>query len=487
MKKIFLVAFLIFVFFISSNKVSAEQVTVTTDFFDNVYSNRKKDGITYWGRFAYIKVDGQIAYCLDPANIINTSVYQKSENFGELNLSYLDIRKIENYAYYGYGYEGHTAKEYYMATQQLIWELFPEFTTYYTTRSNQQGDIIDVSSYMQEIKDTIAKYSNPPKIPGYISGKVGQSIMINDENNVLNEYVLEKESPNVSLNGNQLIVNFTEPMVERVIIKRKLRGNYRSFLCLADNNQTVSVLGLNHQDNYYFDVETLPMKKAVLRIYKTDSSTKKLIEDRVKFRIKDLNSNKYFTYNANDIFETDNGILELPFELEEGNYSIEEIEAPYGYYLNDESYDFSIEEDTELIDEKYLDIYFMNKPILCNLIINKINKDTKEPLKGAKFEIYNSSNELIDTITTDDSGKAVLNNLRYGTYYVKEIEAPVGYIIDDAIKTIEINKEETIIDFYNQKIKAPDTNINKNSFPGVIGIFIVAIGVFLIKNIKKSL
>lgn len=485
MKKIGLLVFFIFVFFISFSNVSAKDVTVTTEYIDGVYSNRQKGGMTYWGKFAYIKIDGKIGYCLDPVNIIGTTDYYTSEDFSTLNISDEQLKLLENYAYYGYGYEGHTSKEYYMATQQLIWETIPDFVIYYTTGANKQGDRIDVSSYMQEIKETIASKNKLPNLPSSISGKVGQSMMINDENNVLSDYQLESESPNVSLDGNQLIVNFNEPMTENITLVRKPRDSFISYLCLAEHNQTVSLLGVNNQDKLMFTVETKPLKKAILRVYKKDSLSNNIITSKVKFKIKDLSSNKFFTYKDNMIFETnEDGILKLPFYLEEGNYSIIEVEAPFGYYKEDEELKFSITDDTSLTDEKYLDVDFSNTPMLSKLKIIKIDKDTNETLYGAKFEIYNESNELIGTISTDKQGIAELSDVRYGKYYIKEIQAPDGYIIDTEIKEVIVDDFDVNIKIYNQKVEAPDTNVSKNSLFGFLGLIIITLGILIIKKIK---
>ena len=486
MKKIRLLVFFVFIFLLSVSKASAENVEVTTDFFDGVYSNRQFNGITYWGKFAYIKINGQIGYCLDPSNIIQTTNYYTSDNFSMVGLSDEDIRKIENYAYYGYGYEGHTSKEYYMATQQLIWEVFPDYVIYYTTEGNKQGNVIDISSYMQEIKDTIASNNKYPSLPGNISGKVGQSMMISDKNNILHEYELETNSPNVSIDGNQLIVNFNEPMFETIIIRRKPRNNIKSLLYLANNSQTVSLLGLNHQNKIRFTVETLPLKKAILRVNKKDELSDTNIKSKVKYKIKNRDTNEFFTYNGNMIFEsTEEGLLELPFYLEEGNYSIIEVEAPYGYYKDENEFLFSITEDTELVDDKYLDIDFYNAPILSKLIIKKVDKDLNKVLSNAVFEIYNESNELIDTITTDENGIAVLEKLRYGKYFIKEIQAPDGYIVSKDIKEIEIDSDKVMVEMYNQKINAPDTNVSKNSFIGFIGILVITVGIIIIRKIKS--
>ncbi len=45
---------------------------------------------------------------------------------------------------------------------------------------------------------------------------------------------------------------------------------------------------------------------------------------------------------------------------------------------------------------------------------------------------------LNKNVTTNDKGIAELGNLPIGIYSVKEIQAPVGYVLDGSVKKIEV-------------------------------------------------
>ena len=42
-------------------------------------------------------------------------------------------------------------------------------------------------------------------------------------------------------------------------------------------------------------------------------------------------------------------------------------------------------------------------------------------------------------MTTNKNGVATLDNLQWGTYTVKEVKAPQGYLLDSSSKIININ------------------------------------------------
>lgn len=79
-----------------------------------------------------------------------------------------------------------------------------------------------------------------------------------------------------------------------------------------------------------------------------------------------------------------------------------------------------------------------------NVTINKTdseNVNRKEAtLKGAKYGLYNEYG-LVTIVETDDSGLAVIDNLQFGKYYIKEIEPSLGYELDDNIYKFEITKD----------------------------------------------
>ncbi|WP_067086919.1 Spy0128 family protein [Streptococcus marmotae] len=60
--------------------------------------------------------------------------------------------------------------------------------------------------------------------------------------------------------------------------------------------------------------------------------------------------------------------------------------------------------------------------------IEKVDsKDASKKLAGAEFEVYNAQNELVANVTTNDEGKAAVENLSPGVYTVEEVKAPEGY------------------------------------------------------------
>ncbi len=78
----------------------------------------------------------------------------------------------------------------------------------------------------------------------------------------------------------------------------------------------------------------------------------------------------------------------------------------------------------------------------------------KKPLPGAVFEVINSNQEVMGTITADKNGVAELGNLELGTYTVKEVKAPVGYVLDSTPKSFEVKTGEVaVIEMKNEQIK----------------------------------
>ncbi|MEK4677873.1 MULTISPECIES: thioester domain-containing protein [Bacillus] len=87
------------------------------------------------------------------------------------------------------------------------------------------------------------------------------------------------------------------------------------------------------------------------------------------------------------------------------------------------------------------------------LKVMKIDEN-KKPLPGAVFEVFNSNQQIMGTITANDKGIAELGNLELGTYIVKEAKAPVGYVLDQNPKTFEVKTGEVaVIEMKNEQIK----------------------------------
>ncbi|PDZ10833.1 adhesin [Bacillus pseudomycoides] len=95
----------------------------------------------------------------------------------------------------------------------------------------------------------------------------------------------------------------------------------------------------------------------------------------------------------------------------------------------------------------------VNWKSLGGLKIVKVGEQ-KEVLQGAVFEVFNSANEKVGTITTNEEGTASLSGLETGKYTLKEVKAPTGYVFSDQPKIVEVKTGEVAtITVENTKIK----------------------------------
>ncbi|MES5896602.1 VaFE repeat-containing surface-anchored protein [Bacillus cereus group sp. RP43] len=102
-----------------------------------------------------------------------------------------------------------------------------------------------------------------------------------------------------------------------------------------------------------------------------------------------------------------------------------------------------------------------------SLKIKKVGENG-EVLAGAVFEVFNTNNESVGNITTGADGIAELNNLPIGTYTIKEIKAPTGYVSGDKPQTIEVKTGETgAVQVVNNKVKG-NIEIKKLSDSGKV-------------------
>lgn len=156
--------------------------------------------------------------------------------------------------------------------------------------------------------------------------------------------------------------------------------------------------------------------------------------------------------------------------LPEGIYSWVEVAAPEGYVKSDEKV---IVDTTGAFGANKLSYQSVvgNNVIKGKLLIKKRESESKDIIKvaGAKFEVRDSNGTLVDTIVTDETGYANSNVLLpYGTYKVKEVEAPYGYMLSSETKTVNIDKDEEVVEFnfYNEKKSLTLEIIKKDSESG---------------------
>ena len=181
--------------------------------------------------------------------------------------------------------------------------------------------------------------------------------------------------------------------------------------------------------------ETVTNKKirGTLEITKLDDS--RVAIEGVKFNI--LGSDKKTVIET---LTTDKSGYATTKKLDKGTYYYQEIEVPDGYVKDDEIFEFQINKQNEVVKREVI-----NKKITGNLNVIKVD-DNNTPIKGVKFEIYDANKNKVDTITTDENGKAASKDLQIGTYTYKEVSVPKGYVIDENEYEFAVTSKETKIE-----------------------------------------
>lgn len=244
--------------------------------------------------------------------------------------------------------------------------------------------------------------------------------------------------------------------------------------------------------------------RSFVKVVKVDAESGKNIPYAgAGFKIFDPQGNQikmtfsYPTPTTIDVFYTDaNGSLITPEKLEYGKgYSIVEVEAPYGYVVDETPVYFDITEENSA-DEDGVIVVKVTKPNVAqkgtitvektgevffdvnvsgsedsNLIYQPVYEtagleDAVYEIRAAE-DIYTpdgtlrySKGEVVDTVTTTFDGTVKSKELYLGKYEVKEITAPNGMVLNEETHIVELTYAgqniavtETLTSFYNERQK----------------------------------
>lgn len=277
--------------------------------------------------------------------------------------------------------------------------------------------------------------------------------------------------------------------------------------------------------------------ESYLKVVKLDKETEKQIAyEGAAFEIYDSDNHRVtmqYTYpqvtSVHTFYTNKEGYLITPEKLPYGDYTLKEVQAPYGYVLDDTPVPFSITQKNSSTDTGVTVVKIKARDVAQKGVINitktgeifssvEENKGVYTPkysvgnLKGAVFEIYAAEDittldgtvrydqgSLVDTITTDDDGVAKSKELYLGKYTVIEKTAPNGYVHNAAKYDAEltyagqnVSVTSTDLSVYNdrQKISVSLKKIMAEDKKFSIGnngeITSVRFGIYTDEDIKAS-
>ena len=419
---------------------------------DKIYSAEKIDGmyirkisdsgkeVTRHGGFIRRVSDNQFVYCVEPfVDLVNNHTYDiyDSNYTAILNISDEIWNRISLIAYYGYQYGNHTEDYWYYITQIMIWRtVYPEGEFYFT---DTLGGDNNINKYAKEIAEIESLVNNHYLTPEFEEIKVnqGETKRFVDKNNVLSMYEVI-DNTNVVIEGNELVINGENIGIENIEL-RKNNDIYEEqpLVYSSDDSQKVLSAGYIEPVSCMINIEVIGYTLKIIKVDALTGDTLKMAG--IKFNIYDANTNEFITEAITD----DNGKIIID-NLSKGSYKIKEIdnqEIP-GYEINEKEIYFEITGEEEIIT-----VEFPNNPVLGALKVLKVNEDGNS-LAGVTFGLYQSDGTLVDIAITDESGIALFENLKTGTYQLKELATIDGYLLDETVHEIELklenNKLETV-------------------------------------------
>ena len=465
-KLLTLVCLLVAIMGLSIVTAHAATVTGTISGGNEYRYHEDKTPVPQWGAFTSTKLkyftrdDTGVtvpAYCMEP------SVRSASGDLSYSSTSWSSLSWNQRYAVtlaLSYGYGGNY--DFYgihpdcaqLATQAVIWEFvcgyrgttYP-YTLYDTTCANlfhYAGDgvqeaydiLIDRIMGHGVIPSFAVKYRNQLSDANAItltwdgSQYVGTAT---DTNGVLSQYYFRTNISGVTVSQRRNVLTVTATKDAAAKLNGYISSDYGYAL---DVEGTEAVLlepsnGSNYQAcaaltslpdpvwaYIHFKVKIVE-EKGSLTINKVDAETGKALAG-VTYRLFDANGKK-----VADMTTGADGKAVFK-DLPQGKYSYQEISAPEGYVADSTRYTVTISAAALHITEQRT-----NALAKGSIEILKVDTETRQPLAGVVYRIFDANGSKIADGTTDGNGKVTFSGLRLGKYFYQEISTVDGYVLDE--------------------------------------------------------
>ena len=453
----------------------AETVTGTISGGNEYRYHEDKTPVSQWGAFTSTKLKyftrddtGATvpAYCMEPA------VRSPQGDAEYSSVSWSGLSWNQRYAVtlaMAYGYGGNYGFDMHpdcaqLATQAIIWEFvcgyrgttYP-YTLYDTTCKelfHYAGD--DVAVAYDIIIDRIMQHGTIPSFAVRYRNQLSDANAIQltwdgsrytgtatDTNGVLSQYLFRANISGVTISQRRNVLTVTATKEAGAQLNGCVSSDYGYSL---DVEGTESVLlepsnGSNYQAcaalttlpdpvwaYVHFKVNIVE-EKGSLTINKVDADTGAALSG-VTYRLFDASGNK-----VADVTTGVDGravFSDLPL----GSYSYQEISAPEGYVVDSTRYTATISTSALHITEQRT-----NALAKGSIEILKVDAETRQPLAGVVYRLFNANGSKIADGTTDGNGKVTFSDLKPGKYAYQEISTVSGYLLDNTRYEFSLTSE----------------------------------------------
>ena len=415
------------------------------------------------GKFISLS-DGIIAFCIEPgleALLIEDGVYDINTNTSSFSsitgYSPDTLNDLELISFFGYGFNGDTSDEMYMATQLEIWERVSPNTV-----AQSYGDFSAITTKRNQIKERVNKAKIKPSFDMTTKDiALNEEVSFTDNNGVLKDFVVSScTNCTARIDGNTLKVVSTSIGKAKVSLSRKFsnsdvgsilytKGTHQKLMTFSHPAISISNLNLNTYGGK-------------IKITKVDSETNTTTPQGqaslvgATYNVYDSNNNVVSSLTIGSDKNATTDYLPL------GTYTIKEVASSTGYYVDGTTYK------AEITNSNIVNITVKETVIKGKIKINKYDSETNSckaqgqaTLVGAKYGIFDYNNNLVDTLTIDSNCSATSKSLPYGNYTIKELESSNGYYIDGTTYKANITNSNTITITSKEDIIKGQIKINK--------------------------
>lgn len=398
--------------------------------------------------------NGKLAYCIEPGVDIETHTYNSDFDWSKTKFTKEQTDYLELIGYFGYEYPGHNQTKYYLAAQELIWEYIGKVSVRFTTEKGGKGTEINLNNEKNTILKLIEDYKKNPKFNND-TFSINLENTIKDENSVLNNYEITNSNVESKIKDNSLIFKSKEEKEAVITLKYKKYDTNTTLVYTQGSSQKLATLRLSQNKETKIKLNFVSGK---IDIQKYGEKLK----EGYAYQMEALKGVKFGLFNLeNNLIKeitTDNNGKALINNLNFGKYYLMELENMTNHKLDPKKYFFEI--NLNNLDENIIINNYLPKGK-----IKIIKKDAENKLlSGAKFGIYDEKDNLI-CIKTTDNGIILIEDLAFGKYYLKEIQAPIGYELNNEKYYFEINDENKLLELEVKNdliIEVPKTDKNSN-------------------------
>ena len=411
----------------------------------------------------YLYVGDKTVFCIEPMQLFVEDM-EYTENYTKWDdLSESQRQAIWEINYYGYSYPGHQTDAYYIATQLMIWEVVDQwYDPYYTDGTTPY----DISAEVNEIKSL---RNNPQGRPSFNNTTIKTGLnmpkTITDTKGVLSNYNIHSgNGVELSANGNDLTVTLTSENFDKSLtFSNKYEARDVNIIYGAPGSQNTIYLATRIDPTGSFKLN-FELLYADIEVEKKDKETGSTPQGDATFKGAEF-AVKDDTGAVLETITTDGAVAtSKKYPLGKTLY-VTETKNPEGYLLNSSPVTVDMKEEKDRFSVVVEDQVIKGQIEIAKTVDQKRNYPTDSvisvPGVNFVFDIYlKSSNELVETLTTDENGRAMSKLLPYGTYTVKE-RPMTGY---DTLEPfdVEIDEDQKVYfyNIFNDKFRA-EVNIYK--------------------------